>query len=188
MKKKRCSWAIPDDMIEYHDREWGVPQHDDHRLYEALVLGGAQAGLSWATIYRRREGYRRAFDQFDPQKVARYSKRSIARLLADEGIIRNRLKVESAVANAKAVLAIQDEFGSLDGFLWNYVDGRPIKNRFRELSDLPAETPLSQQLSKDLKGRGFRFVGPTICYAFMQAVGMVNDHVVSCFRYKELSS
>jgi DNA-3-methyladenine glycosylase I len=173
-------------MIDYHDREWGAPQHDDLHLFEFLILEGAQAGLSWSTILKKRENYRRAFATFDPQKVARFNRRSVARLLADEGIVRNRLKVESAINNARQFLRIQNEFGSFDEYLWRFVDGAPIINRFRSLSEIPANTPRSDALSKDLRQRGFRFVGTTICYAYMQSVGMVNDHVVSCFRYSEL--
>jgi DNA-3-methyladenine glycosylase I len=173
--------------LAYHDEEWGVPVHDDRRLFEMLVLEGAQAGLSWSTILNKREGYRRAFAGFDPAKVARFDARKVDRLLADPSIVRNRLKVESTVANARAVLDVQEEDGSLDSFLWSFVDGAPKVNRFRALSDIPAETPESKAMSKDLKRRGYRFVGPTVCYAFMQACGLVNDHVVSCFRYREVA-
>jgi DNA-3-methyladenine glycosylase I len=173
--------------LRYHDVEWGVPSHDDRHLFEMLVLEGAQAGLSWATILRKRENYRTAFEGFDPARVARFSARHIDRLLRDPGIVRNRAKVEAAVANARAVIVIQAEFGSLDAYLWRFVDGEPRVTSRRRLSDLPAETAESRAMSKDLKARGFRFVGPTTCYAFMQAVGMVNDHVTSCFRYAELS-
>lgn len=187
MLARRCEWAGDDPlMIEYHDKEWGAPQHDDRHLFEFLILEGAQAGLSWSTILRKREGYRRAFADFDPRKVARFNRRSVARLLADEGIVRNRLKVESAITNARQFLNIQDQFGSFDNYLWSFVDGLPLMNRFESLADLPANTPLSDALSKDLRQRGFRFVGTTICYAYMQSVGMVNDHIVSCFRYREL--
>jgi len=184
----RCEWAPLGDplYLAYHDEEWGVPVHDDRRLFEMLTLEGAQAGLSWATILRKREGYRRAFVGFDPAKVARFTPAKVERLLQDPTIVRNRLKVESAVANARAVLAVQRELGSLDAYLWKFVDGTPRVNRFRRLSDLPAETPESTAMSKDLKRRGFRFVGPTVCYAFMQACGLVNDHVENCFRHAEV--
>ncbi len=185
---KRCEWAplgVPA-YLAYHDEEWGVPVHDDRRLFEMLVLEGAQAGLSWSTILNKREGYRRAFAGFLPAKVARFDARKIERLLADPSIVRNRLKVESAVANARAVLRTQEEEGSLDALLWSFVGGAPKVNRFRTLADIPAETTESKSMSKDLKRRGFRFVGPTVCYAFMQACGLVNDHVVSCFRYREV--
>jgi DNA-3-methyladenine glycosylase I len=186
----RCSWASGTTdarMIAYHDTEWGVPSHDDRHLFEMLVLEGAQAGLSWKTILDKREGYRHAFAGFDPAKVARFDARKIERLLQDPGIVRNRLKVGSTVANAKAVLAVQQELGSLDGYLWSFVGGAPQMHRNRRLTDLPAETPESRAMSKDLKRRGFAFVGPTVCYAFMQATGMVNDHVTGCFRYRQLS-
>ncbi len=173
-------------MLAYHDEEWGAPSHDDRHLFELLTLEGAQAGLSWSTILRKRDGYRRAFAGFDPEVVAHYTPADVERLLQDPGIVRNRLKVESTVANAKAVLAVQEELGSMDAYLWGFVGGAPIVGRRRTLGELPAETVESRALSKDLKRRGFRFVGPTICYAFMQAVGMVNDHVVDCFRYQEL--
>ena len=171
-------------MLRYHDEEWGVPSHDERHLFEMLVLEGAQAGLSWATILRKREGYREAFAGFDPELVARFTARDVERLMKDTGIVRNRMKIEAAIANAKATLALGQ---SLDSYLWRFVDGRPIRNRWKRLSELPAETPLSKAMSKDLKARGFRFVGPTICYAFMQAVGMVNDHVMECFRYRQLA-
>jgi DNA-3-methyladenine glycosylase I len=185
---KRCEWAPVENPVylAYHDEEWGVPVHDDRRLFEMLVLEGAQAGLSWSTILNKREGYRRAFAGFDPAKVARFDAGKVERLLADPSIVRNRLKVESAVMNAKAVLRVQEEEGSLDSYLWSFVDGVPKVNRIRTLGDIPAETPESQAMSKELKRRGFRFVGPTICYAFMQACGLVNDHVVSCFRYRQI--
>ena len=173
-------------MTAYHDEEWGVPSHDDTHLFEHLVLQGAQAGLSWMTILRKREGYRRAFDAFDVDKIARYGKRDLARLLADAGIVRNRAKIESAIANARAVLAVREDAGSLSDYLWGFVDGKPIVNSWRKLSELPAETPLSKSMSRELKRRGFRFVGPTICYAFMQAAGLVNDHVVGCYRRREI--
>jgi DNA-3-methyladenine glycosylase I len=173
-------------MLAYHDDEWGVPAHDDRHLFEMLTLEGAQAGLSWKTILDKREGYRRAFAGFDPAKVARFRPVKIDRLLADPGIVRNRLKVESTVANARAVLTVQAELGSLDAYLWSFVDGAPIVYRSRSLGDLPAETDESRAMSKDLKRRGFRFVGPTVCYALMQATGMVNDHETGCFRYEVL--
>ena len=173
-------------MLAYHDEEWGVPSHDDHHLFELLTLEGAQAGLSWSMILRKREGYGRAFAGFDPELVARFTARDVERLLQDSGIVRNRLKVESTLANAARVLEVQKELGSFDTYLWRFVDGEPVVGRWRALSELPAETELSRALSKDLKRRGFRFVGPTVCYAFMQAVGLVNDHVVDCFRFKEL--
>jgi DNA-3-methyladenine glycosylase I len=173
-------------MLAYHDAEWGVPAHDERHLFEMLVLEGAQAGLSWKTILDKREGYRRAFAGFDPARVARFDARRIERLLGDPGIVRNRLKVASAVANAKAVLAIRGQGGTLDGYLWSFVDETPQVHRYRRLSDLPAETAESRAMSKDLKRRGFAFVGPTVCYAFMQATGMVNDHVTGCFRHGEV--
>jgi DNA-3-methyladenine glycosylase I len=185
---KRCAWAPVEDprYLAYHDEEWGVPVHDDVHLFEMLTLEGAQAGLSWSTILNKREGYRRAFSGFDPAAVARSDGRRVERLLADPSIVRNRLKVESTVANARAVLQVQDELGSLDTFLWSFVDGGPKVNRFRRMGDIPSETPESRTMSKELKRRGFRFVGPTVCYAFMQACGLVNDHVTSCYRYREL--
>lgn len=184
-ERRRCGWAPIGDPVylAYHDEEWGVPVHDDRRLFEMLTLEGAQAGLSWAAILKKREGYRRAFAGFDPVKIARFGPARIERLLLDPGIVRNRLKVESTVANARAVLEVQAADGSLDAYLWSFVGGAPIVNRWRRLEDLPAETAGSAAMSKDLKRRGFRFVGPTVCYAFMQATGMVNDHEVSCFRY-----
>ena len=169
-------------MLAHHDDEWGVPSHDDRHLYEMLTLEGAQAGLSWSTILHKREGYRRAFAGFDPQVVARYTREDVERLLDDPGIVRNRLKVESTVSNAARVLEVQEELGSLDAYFWAFVDGQPIVNRRRSLSELPAETDLSKAISKDLKRRGFRFIGPTVMYAFMQSVGMVDDHMVGCFR------
>jgi DNA-3-methyladenine glycosylase I len=181
----RCEWAGSDEMyIAYHDLEWGVPLHDERRLFEMLILEGAQAGLSWRTILNKRENYRVAFDGFDPQKVSAYADADLERLLKNPGIVRNRLKVQSAVKNARGVLEIQEQFGSFDAFLWRYVDGQPIQNAWHTMAELPANTELSDRLSKDLKKRGFSFVGSTICYAFMQAVGMVNDHVVDCFRYE----
>jgi DNA-3-methyladenine glycosylase I len=185
--KKRCAWSGTNPVyVAYHDEEWGVPVHDDRLLFEFLVLEGAQAGLSWSTILRKRDTYRLAFDRFDPRKVARYDKRRVAALLADAGIVRNRAKVESAIRNAKAFLDVQTEFGSFDAYQWRFVDGRPIQNRRRAVGDIPARTPESDAMSKDLKGRGFTFVGSTIIYAHMQAVGMVNDHVVDCFRHREI--
>jgi DNA-3-methyladenine glycosylase I len=186
---KRCAWAPLDRpaYLAYHDEEWGVPVHDDRHLFEMLTLEGAQAGLSWSTILNKREGYRRVFAGFDPAKVARFESRKVDRLLSDPSIVRNRLKVESTVANARAVLRVQEEDGSLDGYLWSFVGGSPKVNRFRKLGEIPAETPESNTMSKDLKRRGFRFVGPTVCYAFMQACGLVNDHVVSCFRYRAVA-
>ena len=186
--KKRCAWSGTDPLyIAYHDEEWGVPVHDDRVLFEFLVLEGAQAGLSWSTILRKRDAYRRAFDRFDPQKVARYDKRKVAALLADAGIVRNRAKIASAIKNAKAFLDIQAEFGSFDAYQWRFVDGRPIQNHRRAIGDIPARTAQSDAMSKDLKSRGFSFVGSTIVYAHMQAVGMVNDHVVACFRHREVA-
>jgi DNA-3-methyladenine glycosylase I len=179
----RCTWASNDLSIPYHDREWGVPQHDDQVLLEFLILEGAQAGLSWETILRKRENYRAAFDGFNPKKIARYDRRKTQQLLRNEGIIRNRLKIASAIQNAKALLAVQKEFGSFDRYIWQFVGGKPRINARRSGQRLPASTPESDALSKDLKKRGFNFVGSTICYAFMQAMGMVNDHVVECFRY-----
>lgn len=185
--KKRCEWCGDDPLyVVYHDDEWGSPLHDDRLLFEFLILEGAQAGLSWLTILKKRENYRNAFDSFNVDKVAGYSQQDIDRLLADSGIVRNRLKIESAIKNARGVLAIREEFGSLDAFLWRYVDGIPIQNTWKTMAEVPAKTKLSEQMSKDLKKRGFNFVGPTICYAFMQATGMVNDHTTDCFRHKEL--
>ena len=182
----RCPWAATDIYIEYHDREWGVPVHDDRRLFEFLILEGAQAGLSWLTILKKRENYRAAFDDFDPERVARYGGREIKRLLGNAGIVRNRLKIAAAVQNAKAFLSVQEEFGSFDRYVWRFVGGTPRQNCWRSLSDLPARTNESDALSADLKQRGFKFVGTTICYANMQATGMVNDHLVSCPRHAEL--
>lgn len=185
---KRCQWPGDDPLyLSYHDREWGVPSHDDGVIFEFLILEGAQAGLSWITILRRREGYRRAFSGFDPAKIARYDRRKIDRLLDNPEIIRNRLKVESAVKNARAFLRLTREFGSFDRYVWPFVGGKPIQNRWKSMSELPAETEESRSLSKDLRRRGFSFVGPTICYAHMQATGMVNDHVVGCFRHREVA-
>jgi len=179
---KRCAWARSPAMIAYHDREWGVPVHDDRVLFEFITLEGAQAGLSWETILAKREAYRRAFAGFDPARVARFTAARRAKLMQDAAIVRNRLKIESTVTNAVAFLAIQREFGSFDRFLWDFVGGGPLRNRFRSMRDVPARTDLSDALSKELKRRGFRFVGSTICYAFMQAVGVVNDHTADCFR------
>ena len=180
---QRCHWAKTDLSIPYHDKEWGVPVHDDRKHFEFLILEGAQAGLSWETILRKREGYRKAFAEFDPVRVARFNARRIASLLNNAGIVRNRLKVASAVNNAKAFLKVQKEFGSFDAFIWQFVGGKPRVNRRRNMRDVPARTAESDAMSKDLKRRGFNFVGSTICYAFMQAVGMVNDHLITCSRY-----
>lgn len=187
---KRCSWVNPahELMREYHDREWGVPAHDDRTHFEFLVLEAAQAGLSWAIVLNKREGYRRAFSGFDPEKVARYSEARIDKLTTDPGIVRNRLKIAAAVKNARAFLAVQEEFGSFDTYCWRFVDGRPRQNRRRSTRDIPATTPESDAFSRDLKQRGFSFVGSTVIYAHMQAVGMVNDHLVTCYRYAELTS
>jgi DNA-3-methyladenine glycosylase I len=183
--KTRCGWCSDHPLyIRYHDEEWGRPVHDDRHLFEMLILEGAQAGLSWLTILKRRESYRAAFDHFDAKKIARYDARKVAALLKDEGIIRNRLKVAATIANAQAFLAVQKEQGSFDRYIWSFVGGKPKKNHRRSLGEIPAETPESRAMSKDLLKRGFRFVGPTICYAFMQAVGMVDDHTVDCFRSK----
>lgn len=184
--KERCDWARNELAIHYHDTEWGVPQHDDCVLFEFLILEGAQAGLSWDTILRKRDSYREAFDSFDPAKVARFSDAKCARLMLNEGIVRNRLKIASAVRNAKAFLSVQDDFGSFDAYIWTFVGGKPIDGKRKDLSDVPAKTEISDTMSKDLKKRGFNFVGSTIMYAFMQATGMANDHLVTCFRYKEI--
>jgi DNA-3-methyladenine glycosylase I len=186
MTPQRCEWARNDLSIRYHDREWGVPVRNDQRLFEFLILEGAQAGLSWDTILKKRAAYRTAFDRFDPVKVARYGRREISRLLANPGIVRNRLKVESAVQNAKAFLRVQEEFGSFQAYVWRFVDGQPRLNGWRSLRQIPARTLQSDTLSQDLQRRGFTFVGSTICYAFMQATGMVNDHTIRCFRYQYL--
>jgi len=188
MSVKRCPWASLDDplYLAYHDEEWGVPSHDDRHLFEMLVLEGAQAGLSWATILRKREGYRKALAGFDPAKVAKFDSRKVERLLANPGIVRNRAKVAAAIANARTTRAVQREYGSLDTYLWSFVGGRPIRNRLTTVADIPSESDESRAMSKDLRSRGFRFVGPTICYAFMEAVGMVNDHVTGCFRHREV--
>ena len=185
--KTRCDWANGDSLyIEYHDTEWGVPLHDDRRLFEFLVLDGAQAGLSWFLILKKREGYRKAFSNFDARKVARYDEKKIAALLNDPGIVRNRLKINSAIQNAKGFLQAQKEFGSFDKFIWQFTDGKTIRNSWKSIKEVPAKTAESDAMSKELKRRGFNFVGSTICYAFMQAAGMVNDHVVTCFRYKQV--
>ncbi len=183
----RCDWARDELSIAYHDSEWGVPLHEDKGLFEFLILEGAQAGLSWITILKKRAAYRAAFDRFDARKVARYDETKIAALLANEGIVRNRLKVNAAIRNAKAFLAVQKEFGSFDAYVWEFVGGSPLNNRRRQMADLPTRTEQSDAMSKDLIKRGFTFVGTTICYAFMQATGMVNDHLVSCFRHGEVS-
>ena len=183
----RCAWADSDLLYQrYHDTEWGIPAHDDRHLFEMLVLEGAQAGLAWITVLRKREGYREAFDDFDPAAVVRYDRRRVARLLENKNIVRNRLKVESAVTNARAFLQVCDEHGSFDAYIWGFVGGQPTQNRWKRLDTIPAETRESKAMSTDLKRRGFKFVGPTICYAFMQATGMVNDHLVDCFRYEPL--
>jgi DNA-3-methyladenine glycosylase I len=185
--KERCAWAGADPLyIEYHDKEWGVPLHDDRRLFEMLILEGAQAGLSWITILRKREAYRKAFDGFDPRKVARYDGRKMRQLLSDVGIVRNRLKIRAAVQNARAFLLVQRECGSFDKYIWQFVGGAPIQNSRTTPGKIPAKTKESIAMSRDLQGRGFNFVGPTICYAFMQATGMVNDHTIRCFRYRQL--
>ena len=184
----RCEWSTSDPLyITYHDQEWGVPVHDDRHLFEFLILEGAQAGLSWLTILRKRESYRQAFSGFDPEKVAVYDEHKVAELLNNPGIIRNRRKIESAISNARAFLAVQEEFGSFDRYIWQFVGGEPIQNAWTSLSQIPAKTPESETMSKDLIRRGFKFVGPTICYAHMQATGMVNDHIVDCFRYADLN-
>lgn len=187
-ENRRCAWATSELMIPYHDQEWGVPQHDDNVLFEFLVLEGAQAGLSWSTILAKRAAYRKAFSNFDPKKVARYSPEKIAQLLGNPGIVRNRLKIASAIRNAQAFLQAQKEFGSFDQYIWQFVGGKPKVNRWRSMSQIPAQTAESVQMSKDLLKRGFNFVGPTVCYAFMQGVGMVNDHLVGCFRYAEINN
>jgi DNA-3-methyladenine glycosylase I len=188
LKKKRCAWVGVGNplMLEYHDREWGVPVHDDRKHFEFLILEGAQAGLSWSTILNKREGHRRAFADFDPAKIARFTPQRIEKLMLDSAIIRNRLKIESSVKNARAFLKTQEEFGSFDAFCWRFVDGRPRLNKLTSMQQIPATSPESDAFSKDLKQRGFNFVGSTIMYAHMQAVGMVNDHLVDCFRYREL--
>lgn len=185
---ERCGWARHPLEIDYHDREWGVPLHDDRALFELLILEGAQAGLNWLTVLKKRDAYREAFDNFEIGRVARYNRRKIEKLLADERLIRNRAKIEAATGNARAVQAVQAEFGSLDRYLWSFVGGRPVRNRWRSWKECPATSPDSVAMSKDLKKRGFRFAGPTICYAFMQAAGLVNDHVLGCFRRAGLDS
>jgi DNA-3-methyladenine glycosylase I len=185
---RRCGWAGSDPlMVAYHDQEWGVPVHDDRALFEFLILEGAQAGLSWATILKKRAGYRRAFGRFDPDAVARLGAADVARLLADPEIVRNRAKIAATVENARQFLKVCEQWGAFDKYVWQFVGGAPIRHRFRAMTDVPAETPESQAMSRDLRARGFRFVGPTICYAFMQATGMVNDHLVGCFRHRELT-
>lgn len=183
---KKCPWPSNSLMEKYHDEEWGVPLHNDRKLFEFLTLEGAQAGLSWQTILNKRTNYRRAFANFDPKKVAKFTKRDVNKLLKDEGIIRNRLKIESTINNAQRFLEVKKEFGTFDKYMWGFVDGKPIKNKWRSMSQIPAKTKISDIMSKDLKKRGFKFVGSTICYAHMQATGMVNDHITSCFRYKQV--
>ena len=185
-RKRRCEWAVSDPMIRYHDKEWGVPVHNDRRLFEFLILEGAQAGLSWETVLKKRQAYREAFDNFDARKIARYTRSKVKRLLADPGIIRNRLKINAAIQNARMFLAVQQEFGSFNRYIWQFTGGKPKRNAWRSLKQVPARTADSDAMSKDLKKRGFTFVGSTICYAFMQAVGMINDHVPSCFRYRQV--
>ncbi|WP_343231712.1 DNA-3-methyladenine glycosylase I [Tissierella simiarum] len=183
--KTRCKWVTDDPVyIEYHDKEWGVPVHDDRQLFEFLILEGAQAGLSWITILKKRENYRKAFDNFDPEKVALYDEEKVQELMMNEGIIRNRRKIEASIINAKAFLKIKEEFGSFDKYIWQFVGGKPIKNSWNNIAEVPASTKESDEMSKDLKKRGFKFVGSKICYAYMQAVGMVNDHTIDCFRYE----
>lgn len=187
--KRRCAWAADGEPLyqKYHDREWGLPVHNDHRLFEFLILEGAQAGLSWSTILNKRANYRKAYGNFDARRIARYNAAKVRRLLKDPGIVRNRLKIRASITNAKAFLRVKQEFGSFDRYIWQFVGGRPIQNRRRRLKDIPARTKQSDAMSKDLKKRGFKFVGSTICYAFMQAVGMVNDHTVDCYRYRRLA-
>jgi DNA-3-methyladenine glycosylase I len=185
-EKSRCDWAKTEPNISYHDSEWGVPHHDDRALFELLILEGAQAGLSWSTILNKRDGYRRAFDKFDARRIARYDAPKIKQLMGNPAIVRNRLKITATVQNAKTFLAVQKEFGSFDAYIWRFVGNQPIQNAWRSLSEVPARTAVSDALSKDLKKRGFKFVGSTICYAFMQATGMVNDHVLGCFRRREV--
>ena len=187
--KIRCEWGTVSQIyIDYHDNEWGVPIHDDRTLFEFLILEGAQAGLSWETVLKKRENYRKAFSNFDPVKVSRYSDKKVEALMGNKGIIRNRLKITSAINNAKRFLEVRKEFGSFDTYIWQFVNGKPITNRFKSIQEIPATTKESDAMSKDLKKRGFKFVGPTICYAHMQATGMVNDHIVGCFRYKEIKA
>ncbi|HEV2320340.1 MAG TPA: DNA-3-methyladenine glycosylase I [Verrucomicrobiae bacterium] len=185
--RRRCPWPTDDLYVRYHDEEWGVPVHDDRRLFEFLILEGAQAGLSWRTVLNKRENYRKAFDHFDAEKIARYGQGRIKKLMNNEGIIRNRMKIESAIQNARAFLEVREEFGSFDAYQWRFVEGRPVINHYKTMRDVPARTKLSDSMSKDLITRGFKFVGSTICYAHMQAVGMVNDHLITCFRHQELS-
>ena len=185
---KRCDWAKSDLMIAYHDQEWGVPLHDDRALFEFLILEGMQAGLSWETILKKRENFRTAFSNFNPRAISKYDERKVRRLMADAGIIRNNLKIHAAIQNARAVIAIQKEFGSFDAYIWKFVGGQPQRNRRKNLMEVPPRTSASDAMSKELAGRGFKFVGSTICYAFMQAVGMVNDHIVTCFRRKEVAA
>jgi DNA-3-methyladenine glycosylase I len=188
-ERNRCGWCETDPLYtEYHDTEWGVPVHDDRRQFEFLILEGAQAGLSWLTILKRRDGYRQAFANFDPEAVARFDDHKKTALHTDTRIIRNRAKIQSAITNARAFLRVQEDFGSFDAYIWRFVDGRPVRNRWRRLDEIPAESPASQKLSRDLKSRGFTFVGPVIIYAHMQATGMVNDHLVDCFRYREIAN
>jgi len=185
--KSRCSWSAADPLyIKYHDKEWGVPLHDDRRLFEFLILEGAQAGLSWLTILKKRQNYRKAFDDFDPHNIAGYNSGNVSALLSNVGIVRNKLKINAAIQNAISFLAVQKEFGSFDNYIWRFVGGETIKNKWETLEEIPAHTPESSAMSADLKARGFKFVGPTICYAFMQATGLVNDHVVGCFRYQDV--
>ena len=187
--KSRCGWSTVDPLYtDYHDTEWGVPLHDDRRLFEMLILEGAQAGLSWITILRKRENYRNAFDRFDAAQIAQYDRRTIRRLLSNEGIVRNRLKIGATIQNAKAFLDVREEFGTFDRYLWQFVNGKPVQNTWKNLKQIPAKTAASTAMSNDLKQRGFHFVGPTICYAFMQATGMVNDHLTRCFRHAELKT
>lgn len=184
---QRCDWALSNQLEQhYHDTEWGFPQHGDRMLFEMLILEGAQSGLSWATILAKREGYKKAFDQFNAKKIAQYDDKKVEQLVQDEGIVRHKLKIQATINNAKCFLAIQKEFGSFDAYIWSFVDGAPIVNQWQTMSDVPSSTKESEAMSKDLKKRGFKYVGPTTCYAFMQAVGMVNDHLVSCFRYKQV--
>ncbi len=184
---ERCGWCLSDPAyIDYHDKEWGVPLHDETRLFEMLILEGAQAGLSWLTILKRRESYRSAFDYFDAEAIAEYGPKKVTELLANPGIIRNRLKIESAIRNARTVLLIRGKYGSLDNFLWNFIDGQPLQNRRQSLDDIPVNTPMAKTISEELKMLGCNFIGPTICYAYMQSIGMVNDHLLDCFRHSEL--
>jgi DNA-3-methyladenine glycosylase I len=186
---RRCEWANKNEFEQsYHDKEWGVPIHDDRSLFEFLILEGVQAGLSWSTILRKREGYRKEFDNFDARKISRYSEADVSRLLANPEIIRNRLKINATITNARSFLQVQEQFGSFDRYIWQFVNGKPIQNSWKKMTDIPSSSPESEVMSKDLRKRAFKFVGPTICYAFMQAVGMVNDHVVGCFRHRELKN